>query len=391
MIATELKSKLQNKVEKTKNGHTIVGPHDPSIPPLQRAQDHLFLIGEVYGNGHPASAATPEMIMTSQESGDMLTWLLYENGQAVGMANMEVLPNGIGELCRTCRLPVGTQLQDGTTLRREVKNTAAMYQRLLDVLTNPDMASRLAIIQADLRLAEEISIPGSEPLDAGVKTQHINFEAGLSPWLLCVPRYQVHIEGKEPHQEAFLQSRMYLQPENISTEPLYLYTNSTQVVSNEEIAKATYEYAYNASPTIVHESETTAPGYSRLERTADIHFSTIYASGNIEAEQLQAQVAEGLNQSRMVEVIIENAPENIAAQKAAEKAGLIPMGVQPGGTFDVAGSKITIPTTIHYGTARPEVRKRIVPIEVARELKNTMIENVTHKLHQQWLQVEHIN
>ena len=388
MIETDLRMGLQKKIEQYQDVETVVSPWSDQIDPKTRAEVHQYLLGVVYGKGHPALTQPLESLIEAQQSGRMLTWLMYVNGQPVGMANIEVLPDeGIAELCRTVRLPIGSILPDGTTLNGQVNNTVVMYQRLLDFLQSP-IANTIWALQADLRLAKSITLPDGSFLESGAATQHINQFAGLNPWLLCVPRYQVHPKGGLPHQEVFFQSRLYLQPEGLNLQtPLYTPENNHYgSVSNAEIANATYRHAFGIQPTIVGDinQEEISPPKLNLESTAGIHFSTIHVEGEVNPDQLLNLINTALQQSRFVEVIIPNKPTNIITQNICYQLGLIPLGVLPGGEFRVNGQIKTIPTTFHFGMAKPEIRKQIVDIELARDYHGGEIEKLTYLLHHWW-------
>src|SRR3989344_2294556 len=388
MVETQIIDILRSKVEGYSDVESVVGPWSDQIDPRTRAQVHRDLLGTVYGQGHPALSQPIETLIGAQKAGEMLTWLMYVNGKPVGMANIEVmLEAGLAELCRTVKLPEGTYLPDGTILNGRVNNTVVMYQRLLDFLGSP-IANQIWALQADLRLAKTIILPDGSTLEAGGATQHINEVAGLKPWLLCVPRFQVHPPKGNPHQEAFLQSRLYLQPEHIDTStPLYSpQQNISGSISLSEIARATYERAFAIQPYIINSDKQNEKVTPKLtsEATAGIHFSTIFAEGNVNSGQLIEEVQSALKQSRFVEIVIPNHPGNIQTQESCYEVGLIPLGVFPGGRFRVNGGVRIIPTTFHFGTARYDIRRQIVDIELARDYRGSRIEELTYRLHQQW-------
>lgn len=389
-MRSEILSLLEQKVKRyQKIEYYVVGPWDDRIDNETRAQNHRYLLGVVYGQGHPALSQPIEDLINSLKEGRMLTWLMYINNQPVGMANIEIFPEeGIAELCRTVRLPEGSILPDGSVLNGQVNNTVVMYQRLQDFLRSP-LAEKIWCLQADLRLAAPIILPGGKILPGGAATQHINQTVGLNPWLLCVPRYQVHPKGGEPHQEVFFQSRLYLQDKGIDIKsPLYTpLKNSFGPISLLDIARATYHYAFGSEPIVDYSSirnSRNSESYLEIYPTAGVHFSTIFARGAISLQALKKAVDQSLDQSRFVEIIISNDPQNIITQEVCYQANLIPLGVMPGGIFYINGSQKHIPTTFHFGAIRSEIRKQIVEIELARDYNNTPIEQITYNLHYLW-------
>lgn len=369
-------------------GTAITGPWDRNITPLLRAQIHLDLLSKTYGAGHPGSAEPTESLMERQMRGEMLTWFISLHGTPVGMANLEIKPIGIAEMCRTLEIPVGTELPDSTQYDGRVKTSAVAYQRLADALSHDDIGGRTWALEADLRMAKPITLPNGKTLEGGVRTQHINHI--LKPMLLHVPRFQVHPPQGKPHQEVFLQSREYLQPDRVlHDEPIYTpeMIGAYNGVTIADIVGTTYPHAFASEPNIVNGSRphtSNASNECRLETTAGEHYSTLLLSGNPGQDHILRSIKQGLTDSRFLELVIPNLPGNIELQHRLYALGLVPLGVMTGGTFKVNGDEIIIPTTIHFGAVRPSVVPRMVDIELAREFDNSSIKRIVLSLHDQW-------
>lgn len=382
-IIESLKQKIREKHEKN-GGTTVIGPFDSSLTAEQKALWHAHLLFHAYNGGHPASKRPFEAFVKEQQEGRMLTWFLISpDGQPVGMANIEILPSGIAEMCRTCKLKSGEPLIDGRILDKEYNNTVVMYQRLVDFLTNEKLKNSVWCLQADLRLVDTINLPNGDYISAGVYTQHINLSAGLRPFLICVPRYQVAPENYPPYQEVFLESRLYTQPSGVDLTPIYT-PPIEEDVGIPNIVKALYNFAFGGEPEIIFHSKESNPAKLELEQTAGIHFSTIYAEGDISRKQLDNITTQALSQSRFVELIIPNHPGNIITQVAAYDLGFIPLGVMPGGNFLIKDKPITIPTTIHFGKLREDLKETISPIRLANDLTHTIFPEIISKLWKKW-------
>ena len=377
-----LKTKIESK-HRLNGGTTVIGPWDQDVSSEQRARWHAHLLYYAYGGGHPASLRPIDDFIREQKKGKILSWfLLSPDGEPVGMANIEILPNGVAEMCRTCRLKKGEPLVNGNILNKDYNNTVVMYQRLVDLLATDELKNKIWALQADLRLADEIKLDG-ESILAGVATQHINLSAGLRPFLVCVPRYQVNPQKRNPHQEIFLESMFYTQPEGLRLEPIFTPSIGSPVTIGD-IVKVTYPYAFGVEPEIVDLTDVSPWSSLNLEATAGIHFSTIMAEGNISKDDLAGLKEKALNQSRFVELIVPNKPANIATQRVVYEVGFIPLGVKPGGDFLVEGRRIHVPTTIHFGLLRDGLKKTIPAMKLADELVGLPLDAITHSLRQTW-------
>jgi hypothetical protein len=379
--------------EKMTPGMSIVGPWSDEITPLERAETHMKLLAATYGKGHPGSAGDIESMLARQQTNQMLTWIVNWNNFPVGMVNLEVQERGIAEAVRSVSLPKGTRLPDGTIYDGQANISAAMYRRIPDLLSEPDFSETLWAIEGDVRLAAEIKLPTNEILPSGVRTQHINHQSGLRPYLLVVPRYRVHPDGGVPHQETFLQSRLYLQNNDTTLdEPIYTPLQHPLGKKNTiaGIVQATYEFAHDIEPTIIDESGNldSYPTYAGITPTAGIHFSTIELSGDVEKSHIQEMISSGLAESRFVEIILPNRPENIQLQRDLMALGLMPLGVFPGGTFLTEQGQQTIETTIHFGIARPEVVRQMVKVSCATDYQGSQLEKVIHSLRNEWREHE---
>jgi hypothetical protein len=384
-IATAYLKRAEEKL-RLSPGCIIVKPWDTEFRSEQRAVDHLWILGQAYGGGHPGSVETPISLIERQVRGDMLTWLLYKDYHPVGMANLEINA-GVAKLCRTCEVPDGTVFTDGQIHNgQDVETSAVAYQRLADALIHPGLAEKIWALEADLRLAKKITLPSGRLLEAGVITQHMN--NALTPILLCVPRYQIEPDHGVSYQEVLNQSRRYLQPERVRSSEA-IYTPQSVVgyngVTIAEISKATYNRAFGTTPTINSEvSEVESQANVQLEHTAGIHYSTLKLEGDVSEEVIRHNLAEGINQSRFVEIVVENKPGNIKLQEKLYNLGMVPLGVKPGGTFAFNSHEVKVPTTTHFGFAKQETIRKMVQIELANDYRGTDIERLTLALREQW-------
>lgn len=381
----QLSKYFGEEARKRLNGAIIKSPWDSAISAQDRATQHMYLLQQTYGNGHPGCREPIESLMERQSAGRLLTWIIYWQGYPVGMANLEITDSGTGELCRTVELPKGTKIDEGLTYEGQVKTSAVTYQRISDALTHPEITKKIWALEADLRMAKEITLPSGKTLEAGVKTQHIN--KALNPMLLSVPRYEVSPEHGHAHQEVFLQSRLYFEPEAIDkSQPIYTPEKIDGKITVADIVSATYNHAFGFSPKIVgdHGAETRLVGSAELKNTAGEHFSTLTLSGNVDVETILEKVHEGLVVSRFLEIVVPNLPENIPVQKKLYELGIIPMGVMPGGEFSLNGNKIIVPTTIHYGTARQHNIRQMVEVGLAQDYEGGDIEKISLALREEW-------
>ncbi len=373
--------------EKMQPGMEIIGPWSQDISAVDRAQVHAMLLGATYGQGHPGSAQDYRGIMHRQQQGTLLTWIVNWRDMPVGMVNFDVQNNGIAEAVRSVALPAGTVLPNGDVYLNQANISAAMYRRIPDLLGRPELSERILAIEGDVRLAKAIVLPSRDILQSGTKTQHINRMSGLDPYLLVVPRYRVHPEGGMPHQEAFLQSRLYLDAQNVRLDetiytPLSHPRGKTTVA---DIAHATYVNAYGAAPVISDRQVTAADAEITLEPTAGIHFSTIHASGDVGKNELLNALRAGLNQSRFVEIIIPNCPENVELQRRLMELPVVSLGVFPGGRFiDSDGLSKYTETTIHFGITSPEIAQQIVEVECANDYDGSRLQELIYRLREEW-------
>ena len=386
---TRIAEQFGHEAAVRKGDGVIKNPWDNGISPIDRARQHLYLLEQTYGNGHPGSSEPIENLMKRQVSGNLLTWIIYWKNYPVGMANLEIGNQGVAEMCRVVEIPKGTTLDSGVEYRGQLKTSAVTYQRIADALTHPEITKKIWALEADLRMAKDIVLPSGKILEAGVKTQHIN--RALSPMLIAVPRYEVSPEHGHAHQEVFLQSRLYFEPEAVDqNEPIYTPRHINGGVGIAGIVSATYENAFGFSPKIVdgQSNENKTEKICQLENTGGFHFSTLVVSGSVLPEEIIERAYEGLNASRFLEVVIPNSPGNIEVQKKLYDLGIIPLGVMPGGTFTINGGKQKVQTTIHYGTARAHNIKQMVEIELARGYQGTEIEKISHALREEWRKKE---
>lgn len=361
----------------------IVGPWSNKLSAKKRAEIHLELLASTYGNGHPGSAGNVESVLNMQQSGQMLTWVVLWKNMPVGMVNYEVQDSGIAEAVRSVALPVGTKLANGEVYKGQANISAAMYKRMADLLRNKDASRNVWAIEGDVRLASTIKLPTGETLPSGVRTQHINALSGLKPFLLVVPRYRVHPSGGNPHQEVFLQSRMYTTDNSIvMNEPVFTPKKHPKgKTSIADIVKATYKFSGVDANIVDRATRKRSKPTISLENTAGIHFSTLRISGDVPAQTIKKQIEAGLKQSRFLEIIIPNRPENIAVQSTLMKMGVMPLGVFPG--VKEFNSK-NIETTIHFGIARKEIIKQMVQVECAKDYNGTEMEKLIYKLRNEW-------
>lgn len=373
--------------ERMQPGMAIIGPWSSDISPVERAAIHMMLLGTTYGQGHPGSGQGLPEIMQKQQEGSLLTWIVKWQDLPVGMVNFEIQEAGIAEAVRSVALPKGTILPNGDVYSGQATISAAMYHRIPDLLEHQDSRRDVFAIEGDVRLATEIKLPNHDVLPPGTRTQHINKLSGLNPYLLVVPRYQVHPEGGVPHQEAFLQSRLYLNPQDTRIDetiytPLDHPRGKTTVA---DIARVTYQNAHGLEPGFSDERVISAPPEINLEETAGIHFSTIRASGDIGEATLIAALSDGLNQSRFVEIIIPNRPENVDLQRRLMELPVVSLGVFPGSTStDAKGNPKYRETTLHFGITHPEIAQQIVEVECAKDYDGSRLQELIHALREEW-------
>src|SRR3989344_1462908 len=171
-----------------KGDGVIKNPWDNGISPIDRARQHLYLLEQTYGNGHPGSSEPIENLMKRQVSGNLLTWIIYWKNYPVGMANLEIGNQGVAEMCRVVEIPKGTTLDNGVEYRWQLKASAVNYQRIADALTHPEITKKIWALEADLRMGKDIVSPSDGPAN----------------------------------QEVFLKSRLYFEPEAVNqNEPIY--------------------------------------------------------------------------------------------------------------------------------------------------------------------------
>jgi hypothetical protein len=372
-----IQSLRSHAAEKIGPAMDIIGPWSDRLTSQERAVIHLELLAQTYGAGHPGSASTWEQVERRQMAGELLTWIVSWHEQPVGMVNLEI-HGGIAEVVRSVEIPTGTPLPNGQIYHGEAKMSGAMYHRLADLLES-HVAQDIWAIEGDIRLASEIRLPDGRILPAGVKTQHINATSGLCPLLLCVPRYQVHPAGGHPHQEAFLQSRKYVDDNSLDLEePLYTpLPDKHYPLTLANIATSTYQYGWGIQPSIVEKGRPQL-GAIELNQTAGIHYSTATITGDVDEDAIARTLIQGLEQSRFVEIILENNPDNILSQQRLLDLGVVPLGVFPG----VKSRGVS--TTLHYGIARPDIIEQMVEVELARDYQNTPIESLVLQLREVW-------
>ncbi len=368
--------------EQYPNGLKIINPFDTSVPAYVRAEHHLKLLDSVYHGGHPGSASTIDTLVKRQSAGELLTWLYYRGDEPIAMANIELRPDGVAELVRTGKMETAD----------EVHASHLMYHRLAEALPYLAQTGNTWALESDLRLAKAVPLTEGGEIKRGVYTQHINrFDPkqliGLHPFLLSVPRFQVHPKGNMPHQEVFLQSRRYLEPDKVLLDQLYtpeINTRHPNSPSIAEIASVTIANAFGQQPEIVdHDHGLQMEFRCQLEHTAGIHFSTLKLSGPASTEEIQRMVKEALYNTRFLEVVVPNHPANIKIQKNLYAAGAVPLGTFPGRLLDNDRLK-TAPTTHHFGFARPDIVAQMVPIEMAKDYDGTPFPALCQSIWEMW-------
>lgn len=100
--------------------------------------------------------------------------------------------------------------------------------------------------------------------------------------------------------------------------------------------------------------------------------------------QVEAYIAEGLDNSRFLEIIVPNDPGNVGLQAILYNLGVMPLGVFPGGNMYTDSYSQHIETTIHFGIARPDIVNQMVEIDFARDYRRSPIKNVSHNLREEW-------
>lgn len=381
-IHEKLGTAYKKAAEHYPNGLTIIDPWDARISPKDRAEHHLMLLDAVYHGGHPGSATTIEELTTRQTEGGLLTWLYYQEGIPIAMANVELRSDGVAELVRTGKMSTANELHA----------SHLMYYRLAEALPILATTGDVWALESDLRLAKSVPLADGGEIKKGVYTQHINrFDPknliGLHPFLLSVPRYQVSPKGNLPHQEVFLQSRRYLEPDRVVLEPLYtpkINCSHPRSPSIADIGRVTISHAFAVQPEVVEDSYglKMRPEYS-LEQTAGIHFSTLKLSGNVESEKIKQLVDYALANSRFLEVVVDNHPANIELQRRLYVAGAVPMGTFPGRYLNnERGMRTT--TTHHFGFARSQIVDQMVEIEMASDYNGTEFPYLCQSLWEMW-------
>lgn len=361
-------------------GMEILNPWDHGMTSREYALTHLALLEATYGGGHPGSKSSVEELEQLQTTYSLLTWVVKWNGHSVGMVNAERLPDGRIELVRSVEIPHGTRLHNGTVYQGEANVSSAMYLRLAQLLERPDIQNTTWAVEADLRMAADICLPSGTLLSSGVRTQHTGLKMGLTPWLIAVPRFNVGKEGGHSHQEVFLQSRRYLTKPN--EEPIYTpTTNPTGRTSLAEVARATYELNGIGLET-KDKSHCDAEITGKIIAEAGVHFTQVLMGGDLTKEQIINLLESGLVMSRFVEVILYNEPGNIQLQEKLMQLGVMPLGVFPG--CERPNSNIPIKTTLHYGVARPDIVRQMVPIDFATDYDGTHLKDIAIKLRAEW-------
>lgn len=66
----------------------------------------------------------------------------------------------------------------------------------------------------------------------------------------------------------------------------------------------------------------------------------------------------------------------------------MPLGIFPGGSFQLSNGIVKNETTIHFGITRPGIAREIVDVALARDYADTEIENLVHSLRQEWKNFE---
>lgn len=367
------------------NGNTIVSPWSEELSADSRAAHHMMMLGRTYGGGHPGSSSEVADLRYKQVTEEMLTWIVLREGTPVGMVNFEISGGGIAEAVRSVAVP-----PRGENHRSEdtssIGISAAMYKRILDVFERDELLLSLGAIEGDVRLASEIQLPNNKVLPSGARTQHINKKSGLNPYLLCVPRYQVHPSGGVPHQEVFLQSRRYINPD-LSQEMnvLHLPEVNTTDVGMTRIVNLTWESGLGVKPQINSEGkEDYGSGRILLEETAGIHFSRLLIDGSVGQSQIKPAIHKGLCSSRFLEIVVSNRPESVLSQHELLRLGAIPLGVFPAMEYLSDGEIVKVEPTIHYGVARPEIISQMVELELARDYHGTELGDLILQLREMW-------
>lgn len=152
-----------------------------------------------------------------------------------------------------------------------------------------------------------------------------------------------------------------------------------------EIARATYDFAFRKHPEI--SNDRSVPGSASscdLILGAQGDSAEIRLSGSVPRARIEATLGQGLRERRFVEAVIQNHPGNVAVQESLLESGWVALGVMPGVRYEVGGAVSEVPTTIHYGMLRPEIRSNLADVELAKDYDGTPIPALVARLMEEW-------
>jgi hypothetical protein len=367
----------------------VVDPWSKELTNIERAQILFELVDRSYKGSYSFRDFIPDIVNLTMlyDKEEFLTWLVYWQGYPVGASSVEFVTDYLASLASSVNTPIGYELDKGQMYKGEAKISIAMYQRIADLLLREDYRESLMVIEGDVRMSQVIRFPEGSVLLGGARSQHINRLCELSPYLICVPRFHLHLSGKASLQQFFMQSRKYLQEEFVEVEaPIYSPTNYPNLkVTIPDIVTTTYKHSWGVAPTFIDSYGDYLPekSYCRLTRDGTIQYSTLHASGEVTPAYLKSIIERGLNYSRFVEIIVPNKPYNIGLQISILNLGAIPLGALPG----IRKSKhftLGIDTTLHYGLLRRDAINELVDIELARDYEGSEVEKIALLLREEW-------
>lgn len=387
----------------------VISPWDTSITAEQRAEHHLFLLAKTYDpKGHPGLFEPTNKLMERQKKGELLTWLLFWKGNPIGTASITMKPNGMAEMCRAAAIPKGEILKDGTGYNGEIAVSGVQFKRMGELLGHA-IAGDIVAIETMLRMSSDIVLGTGRKITTGAVTQHVNFgqhpyteHAGPAPMLLVVPRYLMSPEHSDHYIDGLMEARLYLQPDRVFvSSPLHTplqNSRDSKAPSVAAIAQVTWPHAFGQNPNFVAE-KVDAHVYDSAEKNIKVdtsnapNYTKITLSGPLKMADIRMAIVDALKESRLVEIIVLNRPENITLQeKLYRLQGVVPLGVFPGGNFDrKTKGPIHVETTFHFAVGRPEVMRALHPIEMAKDYDNSPIKEVAIQIYDYWKSFEGVD
>lgn len=382
----------------------VKSPWNESLSPEQRAADHRYVIEKTYGtNGHPSLAEPMDSLIRRQKAGTLLTWTIYWKGFPVGTASIGMQSDGTAELCRAAALPKGTRLPDGTIYNGEVPGSAVQYQRLGDFLSHPTARSAWALMTT-LRMSQDVPLGDGRKILSGSVTQHVNYGKypydkedilGVTPFVFVLPLYLVTPPGRDPYTDGLMESRLHLQPERVFVSaPLYtpaFNPRNLEAVSQAEIAKATWPHAFGEDPHLITD-EIPADDDEKIIKIDDSHaphYVTITLSGPITTQEIEDTIAQAYERVPVIQIDVPNRPGNIGLQnKLYALSGIVPVGVLPGGHFQVGQESLRPETVFRFAIGKSSVREALQPIQLASDFDDSPIKAVARRVYALWKDTE---